>query len=711
MHKKYTLVLAICILCAVIGSCNQKTDDDLISDKAEWYDSVRFEFIDQETNAGYVYSCCDDKSILLNVSNYNSFGSGCVLLGRDGSISDPIYVEGYNVVASYIYDDYHCIVTDDEGHFYDCLLNFDEGVATDMEAVDYVVPSGRSVQIRQVSRIGDHIVTLFNYYDYNGGEDSYMVKVDNNIYELDTVPGTYNTGAHFFLDCGNDVIFINCGDNEIENPEDEYRRKFVKMNIANGDMEDIIVREGDLLRKYYSDDWVQHSDRLLRTDSNEHLVYEYDIETNTESVIFDLQRFSVNADTMLFGTIVSADPEHPVITYHSGNSAGLNLLLYAMNKCDSDPTENKTLLTIKVADGTLNGYGVCSEAIYEFNRTNPDYYIIMAGDENRLFGGADSVTELISDIRNGTAPDILIDYGRYAVINNSDYLMDMSGFVNSEDLFVKSINPKSEDESRIIPLCVSAKTVITDPSYLTDSGNGLTVDEYIDFVSRLPNSVDPMVGCGQYRMWYFQDFLAPCFGCLFDANGEFDADNETFRRIAEYSSRLPEQVPDSYSANIGLPAHVVWCDIASNTNIVEAYAESDSNLVMVGMPTPDGTGFAASSFNDVCVTVCCDHPEGAGQFIDLLLSPDMQDYYSWSAAPNNKTSFEHVCSDNRIPSRLHEQLSNALCNISFVVVEDPELMTIIEEEIQPYFDGQKTLDQVITIINSRARTLLNERGM
>ena len=37
-------------------------------------------------------------------------------------------------------------------------------------------------------------------------------------------------------------------------------------------------------------------------------------------------------------------------------------------------------------------------------------------------------------------------------------------------------------------------------------------------------------------------------------------------------------------------------------------------------------------------------------------------------------------------------------------------MGIIKEEIQPYFEGQKSLDETVAVINSRARTLINERA-
>ena len=41
---------------------------------------------------------------------------------------------------------------------------------------------------------------------------------------------------------------------------------------------------------------------------------------------------------------------------------------------------------------------------------------------------------------------------------------------------------------------------------------------------------------------------------------------------------------------------------------------------------------------------------------------------------------------------------------------DPALDIIVEEEIPAYFAGQKSLDDVIKIINDRSKTYLSERG-
>ena len=40
---------------------------------------------------------------------------------------------------------------------------------------------------------------------------------------------------------------------------------------------------------------------------------------------------------------------------------------------------------------------------------------------------------------------------------------------------------------------------------------------------------------------------------------------------------------------------------------------------------------------------------------------------------------------------------------------DPAIITIVDEEIQAYFAGQKSIEEVTDTIQNRAQTLINER--
>jgi len=53
-------------------------------------------------------------------------------------------------------------------------------------------------------------------------------------------------------------------------------------------------------------------------------------------------------------------------------------------------------------------------------------------------------------------------------------------------------------------------------------------------------------------------------------------------------------------------------------------------------------------------------------------------------------------------------LYDFICSINKPYSYDEDLMLIIEEEVAPYFEGQKSVQEVATIIQSRAQVYVNE---
>lgn len=159
----------------------------------------------------------------------------------------------------------------------------------------------------------------------------------------------------------------------------------------------------------------------------------------------------------------------------------------------------------------------------------------------------------------------------------------------------------------------------------------------------------------------------------------------------------------------------------------------------MGEPTAAGTGPVFNIINSVAVSASSKNKEGAVEFIKLLLSEDMQLAYSKTgfSMPVNIFSYEKSSKTmigmyNVERDKLIEKGFSAqdLLNLGFayaisqdevknfediiktggtVYRYDPAVLVIMREEMPAYFKGQKSLDQVIVIINSRVKTYLSER--
>ena len=63
-----------------------------------------------------------------------------------------------------------------------------------------------------------------------------------------------------------------------------------------------------------------------------------------------------------------------------------------------------------------------------------------------------------------------------------------------------------------------------------------------------------------------------------------------------------------------------------------------------------------------------------------------------------------------IPDTVIDDYRGIIESISSVSGMDSAVGSILLEELPAYFEGQKTIDEVISIITSRAQTIIDERG-
>ena len=56
------------------------------------------------------------------------------------------------------------------------------------------------------------------------------------------------------------------------------------------------------------------------------------------------------------------------------------------------------------------------------------------------------------------------------------------------------------------------------------------------------------------------------------------------------------------------------------------------------------------------------------------------------------------------------EFADLVSGLNVWYVDDRTINAIIREEMPAYFEGQKPLDQVISVLSNRVQTMLNERG-
>jgi ABC-type glycerol-3-phosphate transport system substrate-binding protein len=160
----------------------------------------------------------------------------------------------------------------------------------------------------------------------------------------------------------------------------------------------------------------------------------------------------------------------------------------------------------------------------------------------------------------------------------------------------------------------------------------------------------------------------------------------------------------------------------------------------LGLPSKDGKGPSISINCSAAVSANSKEKTACIEFIKTLLSDEVQSdfVYRDGVVPVKKSAYETNSKEavdkyNALYDRLSEiytptelieygfpwhavdesavdDFETMLESCKTLSSSDPGITMILNEEMPAYFTGQKSLDEVITIINNRANTYLSERG-
>ena len=433
--------------------------------------------------------------------------------------------------------------------------------------------------------------------------------------------------------------------------------------------------------------------------------------------------------------------------------------LYILSKEESNPNAGKKVVSLAFVD--YLSYSA-NEAINEFNENNKDYFIkiddsysvdtkisesgISYNDPDYETKKAKIMSEttyqLYADVSAGSGPDIVMNAAKYSNLNSGECFIDLKNEIDTADLFANVITA-SETDGKVyqFPLAVKTIGIIAKKSDVGADQYGFTFEQYKEFVSGPCNGKDPL-NTTQLQ------FLEACMRSVQSGmknGGNVNFDNADFRALAEYTAQNIIDPPPSneiifidpvdsksfkpvYNEYFGFP-YLIYC-----------FSDYISDLRVLGVPTREGKGPTLSVDSSVAVSIHTEEKDVCIAFVKELLSEKIQyDYgYREGYTPVSKTAYENYAYDtvnyvNELyekskPHYTPEQLIEygyPTHTLDRTVVSDYEIMIgycnslytsdsaldmIVKEEMPAYFAGQKSLDDVIKIINVRAKTYVNERG-
>ena len=452
--------------------------------------------------------------------------------------------------------------------------------------------------------------------------------------------------------------------------------------------------------------------------------------------------FSINAD----GQILAAVNE-------------TNSTLLAMMTPGADIPE-KTVLTL----ASVSDKSYLRECVSKFNRTSNTCRIVYKPYYTQTVdfspgGYQQGMTRLLTELSAGKLPDILyVDSLPVLQFGGMGMLEDLWPYIeNDPELGRTAVMEhvlecaEQNDELYMIFNTFGINTVVGSKAVVGDR-TSWTLDDLRVALATMPE------GCAIFspystKLRTLKNLVYSDLGSYVDwESGACSFDSEEFKEVLSFCNEMEAEQGGWAQWYTLIPEgrEMLLDDVVGNfIRIQEHEAIFGGEISYVGYPRSDGE--CGSSFNvdnPIAMTTSCKDKEGAWSFLRQFLLPQelprdtLGDIFVSNAAfPVNRKSFETLLDESmklnssngeedRPPKGTvfdgsegtlfdltytpttqaqYDQIMELYNAVTTVYTEDNALWEIISEQVQPYFAGDKSVDEAARLIQSRAELYVNER--
>lgn len=431
-----------------------------------------------------------------------------------------------------------------------------------------------------------------------------------------------------------------------------------------------------------------------------------------------------------------------------------------LEKADKNPHAGKQIIEIALGFAFTGVSDYLSKAIYEYNRAdNP--YLLKVWDKHKTgytigkgFSGSGSDEySLIEDVKGSEGPDIVINVPNRLVMQD-EVLMDLTGFLDPEVMEKQYGNiieaGRTGGKLDFLPVILEIEGLVTNTDLIEDGASGVTFEEYDRMVKEDLNGFSPY----DYPLSFEYNkssFVKSCIDTRRAVSGDtIDFGTDQFRSAVEYAKdNFPYDdefsCPDDYAFDYIHRQKTECCySVISNyLEFVIACNKQKEHYVIIGTPSIDASGPRFNAVETVSVLANTDVKEGCRDFINFLFSGNAFDscecdfrnivtnreimsrnieslteynnesYDKYLASKDSgairvELSVERAYGNKYATDDMKESFLNSMSTISNCYYEDHEINVFIREETAPYYAGDRSLDDVIKILNDRTSKYIGE---
>ncbi|MDE6924824.1 MAG: extracellular solute-binding protein [Acetatifactor sp.] len=496
-------------------------------------------------------------------------------------------------------------------------------------------------------------------------------------------------------------------------------------------------------------------------------VYAYDLKTQKSEKLFDWLDSDINGS---YANCLGQTGDGKILAViNDWESNDNSLALLTKTKASEVAQKETIVIGAMYSDSDLQAAAVRFNKTNDKYRISIKTYLDYNSRSENMW--TDALTNLNNDITSNNCPDIidlsglniqqLVAKGVFEDLN--PYLENSSNF--SRDDFLDSVmNAYNYDGIQVsIPKNFQLQTIMGRASELGDR-DGWTIDEMIAYADAHPDA----------QIFDYSDKSSILSLCMtFNENafidwstGECKFDTPEFKSLLEFVNRFPDewQYEDGQAST---PTRIQNGEILlersyiSDFNEMQLYIEMfGGDVTCIGYPTTDGgcgTGMSASQA--YAITTKSGRKDGAWEFIESFLIPEEESEENGGSSfggwgfPNNKKQLqamaedavriEYVTDENgeilkdengdpvvqsvgmgigyedgwsydyRIPTQEEVDIILDLIDKARPISNsggNDEILNIINEEAAAFFQGQKSVDEVTNIIQSRINIFVSENS-
>lgn len=490
--------------------------------------------------------------------------------------------------------------------------------------------------------------------------------------------------------------------------------------------------------------------------SNSTAVYGYNFGDVEPTLIMNMVDSDIAASG--FNALTTLADGSFMVCYTDWNDDGANTTVSRLEKVAPEDVKEKEILTLGCV---YLDYDVRNQVI-DFNKSSDSYritikdYSIYNTDEDYNAGQK----KLNSDIASGQVPDILLSNDPSLVANyaSKGLFVDLHKFLdNDPEIDINDIFPNllkaCETDGKLYQMApyFSVRTIVAKKSNL-GGRTSWTFNEMAEYEKTLPEGTELFYA--QTREEFLNSCIAMDYSYYIDmAKGKCNFDSQEFIDLLTYAKGLPEGNDEFYDK---LYAEEDGYDYASRyrlnktilypltiysprdfTSVLHGYMGEE--LTYIGYPTSDGNGSSLYFYNSFAISSKSANADVAWSFAKTYLSKDYQAKQTWNI-PASMSRFDELCKeamerpywinengdkeyfDNTIYINGEEipidplnqaevdELKNFILSVEKLqCYMSEDIFDIINEEAGPFYDNQKSAEEVAPIIQSRISLYIKEQ--